>query len=50
MTLDQDFVRKKLKKMKQRFPGMDVEQIERELYPMQGEEISPKVGKKKKRD
>lgn len=49
MTLEQEFVKKKLKKMKKRFLGMDVEQIEKELYPLQGDEIAPKVGKKKKK-
>jgi len=49
MTLEEDFVRKKLRKMKKDFPGMDVGLIEKELYPLQGEEITPRVGKKKKR-
>lgn len=49
MTLEEDFVKKKLRKMKQRFPEMDVGQIEKELYPLQGEEITPQVGKKKKK-
>lgn len=49
MTLEQDFVKKKLKKLKKRFPETDIEQIEKELYPLQGEEITPQIGKKKKK-
>ncbi len=49
MTLEESFVKKKLKKLKKDFPSMDVEQIEKELYPLQGEEITPQVGKKKKK-
>lgn len=49
MTIEEQFVKKKLRKMKEKFPGMDVDQIEKELYPLQGEDITPKVGKKKKK-
>lgn len=48
MTLEEDLVKKKLKRMKEKFPEMDVDQIEKELYPLQGEEVTPKVGKKKR--
>lgn len=50
MTLEKEYVKKKLKKMKENFPNMDVEQIEKELYPMQGDQILPKTVKKKKED
>ncbi len=49
MTLEEHFVKKKLKKLKERFPSVDVKQIEKELYPLEGEEIVPKIGKKKKK-
>lgn len=50
MSLEEEFVKKKLKKMKEKFPHMDTEQIEKELYPLEGEEIKPKVVKKKEED
>lgn len=49
MSLDEDFVRKKLKKLRDRFPGMDIDQVERELFPLKGD-MHVKVGKKKKDD
>lgn len=48
MSIEEKLVKKKLKK---RFPDEEtVEQIEKELYPLQGDEILPKVGKKKKKN
>ncbi len=47
MTLDEDFVKKKLKRLKHIIPGMDTENIEKELFPVSGEEVKPRVGKKK---
>lgn len=46
MSLEKTYVKKKLKKMKDKFPGMDVSQIEKELYPLGGDDVKPKVGKK----
>lgn len=50
MSLDEELVKKKLREMKDRFPGMDIEQIERELFPLKGDEVEPKIGKKKKEE
>jgi len=50
MSLDEELVKKKLREMKDRFPDLDTEQIERELFPLKGEEVGPKIGKKKKED
>jgi hypothetical protein len=42
-------IKKFLKKLKERFPGMETERIEKELIPLRpGEEIQPRVLKKKK--
>ncbi len=43
-------LRKRLKKLKERFPGLHEEEIEKELIPLRGEEelLKPKVGKRKK--
>jgi hypothetical protein len=49
MSLDEVLVRKKLKELKAKFPGMDIDQVERELFPLQGD-VHVKVGKKKKDD
>jgi hypothetical protein len=45
---DEDIIKKRLKKLKQRFPEMDEEQIQRELFPLGKDEVKPKVVKKKK--
>ena len=50
MTLSEELVKKRLKKMKEKFPNLDVDQIQKELYPLEGEEIMPKIGKKKKEE
>lgn len=48
MALEEEYVKKKLKKLKKDFPGMDIEKVERELFPLKGEEIH--VVTKKKQD
>lgn len=46
----EEVIRKRLKKLKQAHPEIDVERIEKELIPLKpGEELQPRVGKKKKR-
>ena len=50
MILEESFVKKKLKKLKDRFPDIDVKQIEKELYPLEGGEVVLKVGKKKRKN
>ncbi|HKZ45415.1 MAG TPA: hypothetical protein VJ343_01800 [archaeon] len=49
MTNDEEAIRKSLKKMKKKFPGMDEELLEKELIPLKpGEELTPRTVKKKK--
>jgi hypothetical protein len=40
------FIKKRIKKLKRAFPDLD-DQLERELIPLPGEEIHPKLIKKK---
>lgn len=47
---EEEYIKKKLKKLKEKFPGASTEQIERELFPHIGEEVVPKVLKKKKKE
>ena len=47
MSLEKEFVKKKLRKMRSRLPGMDVSQIEKELYPLGDDDMKPRVVKKK---
>ena len=47
MTIE-TVVEKRIKKLKRIFPEMDEKQMERELIPLSGEEIEPKVVKKRK--
>jgi hypothetical protein len=48
MSLDEELVKKKLREMKARYPEMDIDRIEHELFPLKGDEIHPVVGKKKR--
>jgi hypothetical protein len=50
MTLNEKLVKKKLREMKDRFPDMDIENIERELFPLKGDSVEPKTGKKNKKE
>jgi len=46
----EEIIKKSLKKLKKKFPGMDVERLEKELIPLKpSEEIQPRVAKKKKK-
>ncbi len=50
MSIEEEIIKKRLKKLKQAHPEIDTERIEKELIPLQtGEEMQPKVGKKKKK-
>lgn len=47
----EEIIKKSLKKLKKKFPAMNIEKLEKELIPLKpGEEIQPRVGKKKKKD
>lgn len=46
MTID-TVIKKRIKKLKEAFPDLDEKQLERELIPLSGEEIKPKILKKK---
>ena len=45
MSLDEKLVKKKLKEMKEKFPDMNVDEIERELYPLGEESMKLKKSK-----
>lgn len=47
MTLDEEFVKRKLKRLKHTLPGMDTSNIEKDLFPVSGDDVKPRVGKKK---
>ena len=40
-------IKKRIRKLKGIYPGMDEKQLERELLPLSGEEVRPKILKKK---
>ncbi|MEM5834391.1 MAG: hypothetical protein QXQ69_00905 [Candidatus Aenigmatarchaeota archaeon] len=44
----EEIIKKSIKKLKKKFPELG-ETLERELIPLKGEEIQPRVIKKKKR-
>ena len=47
---DEEIIKKRLKKLKETYPEIDTEKIEKELIPLQsGEELQPKTVKKKKK-
>jgi hypothetical protein len=46
----ENIIKKRLKRLKENFPGTDEKQIERELIPVSGEEIQPITTRKKKRN
>ena len=45
----EEFLRKRLRKLKKAYPGFDEKQLERELIPLSGDEVSIKTLKKRKR-
>lgn len=45
----EEIIKKTLKKLKKKYPGMEVERLERELIPLPGKEIQPVTAKKKKK-
>ncbi len=47
MTVE-EIIRKKIKKLKEVHPELNEEQLERELIPLSGDEVSIKTLKKKK--
>jgi len=47
--VEEEIIKKSLKKLKQRYPSLPIERLEKELIPLSGEEIQPRVVKKKKR-
>ena len=47
MTIE-TVVEQRIKKLKRLFPEMDEKELERELIPLSGEEVEPKIIKKKK--
>jgi len=44
----EEIIRKGLKKLKEKFPGMETGLLEKELIPLEGEKIQPRTLKKKK--
>lgn len=46
MTIE-TVVKRRIKKLKKVFPGLDEKQLERELIPLSGEEVQPKILKRK---
>ena len=50
MTNSEEEVRKSIRRMKRRIPGMDEKLLEKELIPLQpGEELAPRTVKKKRK-
>ena len=46
----EEIIKKALKKLKKKYPGMETERLEKELIPLKpGQEIQPRVAKKKKK-
>lgn len=43
----ENIIKKRIKKLKGIYPDMDEKQLERELIPLPGEEVRPKILKKK---
>lgn len=51
MSIEEEILKKRLKKLKQAHPEISTEQIEKELIPLKpGEEMQPRVVKKKKKN
>lgn len=46
MTID-TLIKKRIKRLKETFPGMNDKQLERELIPLPGDEVKLKILKKK---
>lgn len=47
----EEIIKKSLKKLKKKFPGMEAGRLEKELIPLKlGEELQPRTIKKKKKD
>lgn len=47
MTIE-TVIKRRIKKLKRVLPEMDERQLERELIPLSGEEVQPKIIKKKR--
>lgn len=46
----EEIIKKTLKKLKKKFPGMETGRLEKELIPLKpGEQIQPRMAKKKKK-
>lgn len=45
----EEIIKKSLKKLKEKYPSLEVERLEKELIPLSGEEVQPRIGKKKKK-
>ncbi|MBI2084395.1 MAG: hypothetical protein HYT70_02185 [Candidatus Aenigmarchaeota archaeon] len=45
----EEFIKRKIRKLKRAHPGLDEKQLERELIPLSGEDIGVKTLKKRKR-
>lgn len=45
----EEIIRKRIKRLKEVHPGLNEEQLERELIPLSGEEVTIKTLKKRKR-
>jgi hypothetical protein len=44
----EEIIKKGLKKLKEKFPGMETGLLEKELIPLEKEKIQPRILKKKK--
>ena len=44
----EEFIRKKIKKLKELHPELDEKQLERELIPLSGEEVGIKMRKRRR--
>lgn len=45
---DDEFIRRRIRKLKELHPGLDADQLEKELIPVSGDDVNIKVSKKKK--
>ncbi len=46
---DEELIKRKIKKLKKIHPGLDEEQLRRELIPLSGDEIDIKTAKKRRK-
>lgn len=49
MPITEEIIRKRIKKLKKIHPELNEKQLERELFPLSGEEVGIKTLRKKKR-